>query len=808
MILFFDTETTGLPKNYKAPVSDIDNWPRLVQLAYMVYDFDGHQVKEVNHIVKPLGFTIPTESTKLHRITTEKAIRDGKDLKSVLVEFQSWVEKAEYIVAHNIAFDEKIIGAELYRIKIPNFLSSKTKICTMQVSTDFCALPGSYGYKYPSLSELYDKLFNTSVSEAHDALVDIKATVKCFWELEKKGIIKIPKTQVKQAPIAHISPTLISGSIAFSPAQKELELFALNNQKLFINIISKYYPFTEALLLQYKNVLNFSCVVTNIIRDLYKRCEYRKAEELINNYQDNLNWALLSRNISAYLIDKYIDKWSWENLSQNAGLPWDDIKFIEKYENKWDIDGLLKNKSLYKFKKLYSEARLTLTYPIQEKDNDCDFSKIVTIEQFKAMTNTDSINVVINPNTKEMFGVDAVGNTLCTVARTFNEALGNICVGLTIPNEEYPDAVWIVHNKGVSRITPPSNRKILEMNGYKLDLKTCVLISQRLFSDEKKYCGKSWSIISKEQFIENHSNEFFAFSPSGNAHFHDMVSKQRYEALGYEIIKIPNITWNYDTIHQYYKEIDWDALSENIYLPWTVDLIEKYLYKWNWENLSKNQSLPWSVELLEKYIDKWDWNNLSLNEGLPWQTKLLNDYLERWNWKNLSSNIGLPWCIVLIDNFIDKWNWDRLSENEALPWSEDFIDRYVDNWNWNSPSNYYAIMGFNGGLSKNKSLPWSLKFIDKYNSNWDWDALSSNTALPWSIDLIEKYKDKWLWYNDWYNDNCGLSMNEALPWSLELIQKFRDKWVSLESNEVLYHKVIKPHLTEDFVNSVLQKLRK
>jgi len=30
MYLFFDTETTGLPRNWKAPVTDLDNWPRMV----------------------------------------------------------------------------------------------------------------------------------------------------------------------------------------------------------------------------------------------------------------------------------------------------------------------------------------------------------------------------------------------------------------------------------------------------------------------------------------------------------------------------------------------------------------------------------------------------------------------------------------------------------------------------------------------------------------------------------------------------------------------------------------------------------
>ncbi len=39
--LFFDTETTGLPANYKAHFTDVHNWPRVVQLAWMLADDEG-----------------------------------------------------------------------------------------------------------------------------------------------------------------------------------------------------------------------------------------------------------------------------------------------------------------------------------------------------------------------------------------------------------------------------------------------------------------------------------------------------------------------------------------------------------------------------------------------------------------------------------------------------------------------------------------------------------------------------------------------------------------------------------------------
>jgi DNA polymerase III epsilon subunit-like protein len=110
MILFFDTETTGLPKNYKAPVTDLENWPRLVQLAYILQDYDGNTILKGDYIIKPNGFTIPSDSSEIHGISTDRAMIEGKELEIVLDEFNALIESAEYIVAHNISFDEKING--------------------------------------------------------------------------------------------------------------------------------------------------------------------------------------------------------------------------------------------------------------------------------------------------------------------------------------------------------------------------------------------------------------------------------------------------------------------------------------------------------------------------------------------------------------------------------------------------------------------------------------------------------------------------------------------------------------------------
>jgi len=189
MYLFFDTETTGLPKNWKAPVEDIDNWPRLVQIGWVLTNNVGERIETQDFIVKPEGFTIPTVASNVHRITTERAMAEGRDLKEILNQFNALISESDFIVAHNIAFDEKIIGAEFLRNDISTEFWNKNQFCTMKASTDYCKIPGPYGYKWPKLSELHIKLFGEDFEGAHDAMADINATSDCFWEMRKRKLI-------------------------------------------------------------------------------------------------------------------------------------------------------------------------------------------------------------------------------------------------------------------------------------------------------------------------------------------------------------------------------------------------------------------------------------------------------------------------------------------------------------------------------------------------------------------------------------------------------------------------------------------
>lgn len=189
MLLFFDTETTGLPRNWKAPESELSNWPRLVQLGWVVCAASGELLSEASRLVKPQGFAIPEQATRVHGITTQRALSEGVPLADALRELSGAAAGCSLAVAHNLSFDEHVLGAEFLRSQLPNPLKPLERICTMLASTDLCRIPGNYGYKWPTLAELHRHLFDQAPGEAHDAAADARSCARCFFELRRRDQI-------------------------------------------------------------------------------------------------------------------------------------------------------------------------------------------------------------------------------------------------------------------------------------------------------------------------------------------------------------------------------------------------------------------------------------------------------------------------------------------------------------------------------------------------------------------------------------------------------------------------------------------
>jgi DNA polymerase-3 subunit alpha len=193
MYLIFDTETTGLPKRWDAPVTDTDNWPRCIQIAWQLHDDMGAVIEHQNYIVKPEGFNIPYDAERIHGICTELALEEGIPLTEVLEKFNTALSKAKFVVGQNVGFDVNIMGCEFHRMALETNLASMKVLdtCT-EITAELLKLPGGRGgkFKLPTLTELHEYLFGEPFSEAHNATADVEATTRCFLELLKREIFK------------------------------------------------------------------------------------------------------------------------------------------------------------------------------------------------------------------------------------------------------------------------------------------------------------------------------------------------------------------------------------------------------------------------------------------------------------------------------------------------------------------------------------------------------------------------------------------------------------------------------------------
>lgn len=214
MYLVFDTETTGLPKNFNAPLSDSENWPRMVQIAWQLHDDDGKLVENQDYIIKPEGYDIPFNAARIHGITTKIANDEGRDLQEVLEEFSQVLDRVRIVSGHNVEFDYNIVGAEFFRKNMKDNLQEKAKADTMILGTDFCQLGGGRGgrFKPPKLEELYEKLYGNKFDEAHNAAADVNATAQVFFEMMRVGIIPAELLKVSKDQLRYFQ-TLYPGPI-------------------------------------------------------------------------------------------------------------------------------------------------------------------------------------------------------------------------------------------------------------------------------------------------------------------------------------------------------------------------------------------------------------------------------------------------------------------------------------------------------------------------------------------------------------------------------------------------------------------
>ncbi len=198
MYIIFDTETTGLPRNWNAPITDTDNWPRVIQIAWQLHDDMGRLVEHKDFLITPDGFDIPYDSEQIHGISTELATKLGIPLKDALIQFNEALSKAKFVVGQNVQFDINVWGCEYHREGIETAMVGMPVLdsCT-ETTANLCQIPGGRGgkFKLPTLTELHEHLFGEPFAEAHNATADVEATTRCFFELIRRGVFSPAELQ-------------------------------------------------------------------------------------------------------------------------------------------------------------------------------------------------------------------------------------------------------------------------------------------------------------------------------------------------------------------------------------------------------------------------------------------------------------------------------------------------------------------------------------------------------------------------------------------------------------------------------------
>jgi len=190
MILIFDTETTGFP--FKNLPKDNPAQARIIQLAFLVLDDNFKELSCFKSLVKlPTGKSVSSGAQVAHGISTDQCNKFGEHISNVMPLFNSCLNRADKVVAHNIRFDSQLVDIENQQSDFKVDWSHRKFICTMELMTPICKLASQrQTYKWPKLQEAYQYCFKEDFKGAHDALSDVKATAKVFkWLCDNRHVM-------------------------------------------------------------------------------------------------------------------------------------------------------------------------------------------------------------------------------------------------------------------------------------------------------------------------------------------------------------------------------------------------------------------------------------------------------------------------------------------------------------------------------------------------------------------------------------------------------------------------------------------
>ncbi|WP_310395404.1 3'-5' exonuclease [Hymenobacter sp.] len=202
-LLFVDTETSGIPRDWSEPYSSRANWPHIAQLAWVVYTRDGRQVKAENYYIQPSDYDMSPAAGSVHGLTVGFLRENGQPRHAVMRRLhRDLLHYQPLVVAHFLQLDFHMVGVGFHRAGLTNPLEQLPTFCTMRATGGLVRHPHQRALR---LGELHQRLFHEPLRDAHDALADAYATARCFFKMREQGTIT-DAAVAQQGPVGLPAP--------------------------------------------------------------------------------------------------------------------------------------------------------------------------------------------------------------------------------------------------------------------------------------------------------------------------------------------------------------------------------------------------------------------------------------------------------------------------------------------------------------------------------------------------------------------------------------------------------------------------
>jgi DNA polymerase-3 subunit epsilon len=191
-----------MPEKWDKKYNDTQNWPHVLQVAWVIFDPDFNEIKRTNKYIYEPFILINREAEKIHGLTPQFLRENGENKKNVLRKLAHDLKKYQpLIVGHFLSFDLQVISAEFVRSKLNVPFEKLTYFCTLWHSKKYVRNPNMV---YMNLSLLHETLFLETPEHLHDAEKDAEITAKCYFEMVNRNELDLEDIENQQVSFAKL----------------------------------------------------------------------------------------------------------------------------------------------------------------------------------------------------------------------------------------------------------------------------------------------------------------------------------------------------------------------------------------------------------------------------------------------------------------------------------------------------------------------------------------------------------------------------------------------------------------------------